>query len=144
MMIGEMENMWKEAIVAEFKVLSRHLPRGTEKKPVKSQSNSPSPGWDLNPGRPEYEAILLATRPWQSLGDDVDFCNMAWDSMYYFGWLECLEGTCRLHPQDGHISLEQRNWQDIQNVACNSQLRAAKYGYIFMGTAVYWTIKINQ
>jgi hypothetical protein len=27
---NELERMWKEAIVAKFKVLSRHLPGGTE------------------------------------------------------------------------------------------------------------------
>jgi hypothetical protein len=31
------EMMWKEAVVAYFKVISRHLPRGTEENHEKSQ-----------------------------------------------------------------------------------------------------------
>jgi hypothetical protein len=30
-MIGELERMWKEAIVAEFKVVFQHVPGGAEK-----------------------------------------------------------------------------------------------------------------
>jgi hypothetical protein len=45
-----------------FKVLSRHLPGGTEENNQKPQDNR-SPGQDLNPGTPENEAGVLTTRP---------------------------------------------------------------------------------
>jgi hypothetical protein len=34
----ELERMWKEAVVALFKVLSRHLPGGSEENHEKPQS----------------------------------------------------------------------------------------------------------
>jgi hypothetical protein len=35
---NELERMWKETVVAQFKVLSRHLPGGTEGNHEKTQS----------------------------------------------------------------------------------------------------------
>jgi hypothetical protein len=47
-----------------FKVLSQNLRGGTEKN-HETPYNSRSPGWDLNPGPPEYESGVLTTRPRQ-------------------------------------------------------------------------------
>jgi hypothetical protein len=66
-MNDELERMWKEAVVAKFKVLLfRHFPGGTEKNQNVSQ-HSLSPGRNLNPGPPEYEAGVLTTRPRRSV-----------------------------------------------------------------------------
>jgi hypothetical protein len=56
-----LERMRKEAVVALFKVLPRHLPGGTEEKQKITQDRR-SPGRDLNPGPPEYETGVLATQ----------------------------------------------------------------------------------
>jgi hypothetical protein len=48
----ELKRMWKEAFIAEFKVLTWHFPGGTEEnheKPLDIRS----PGRDLNAGHPE-------------------------------------------------------------------------------------------
>jgi hypothetical protein len=37
-MNNELERIWKEAVIACFKVLSMHLPGGTERKHKKPQS----------------------------------------------------------------------------------------------------------
>jgi hypothetical protein len=50
-MNNELERIWKEVVVAEYKVLSRTLPEGTE-----------APGQDLNPGPTDYEAGVLSIR----------------------------------------------------------------------------------
>jgi hypothetical protein len=39
-----------------FKELSRNSPGRTEESHINSSQDSQSPGRDLNPGRPEYEA----------------------------------------------------------------------------------------
>jgi hypothetical protein len=49
-----------ERIQTEFKVLSRHLPGGTEKSHKDANHGNGSSGQDLNLGPPEYEA---GTRP---------------------------------------------------------------------------------
>jgi hypothetical protein len=49
------ERIWNEAPVAQFKVLSGHLPEETEENNEKRQ-DSLSPGRDLNPGCHKYEA----------------------------------------------------------------------------------------
>jgi hypothetical protein len=50
-MSNELEKMWKEAVVAEFEVLTRHLPGGTEEKHEKNASgDSRSPVICFNPG----------------------------------------------------------------------------------------------
>jgi hypothetical protein len=59
---NELERMWKEAVVAFLKVLSRHLPGGTEENDENLSQNCRSPGRDLSPGPPEYEAGVLTTR----------------------------------------------------------------------------------
>jgi hypothetical protein len=59
----ELERMWKEAPVAKFKMLSQHLLGGTEENHENLNQDSQSPGRDLNPGPPEYEAEMLTTRP---------------------------------------------------------------------------------
>jgi hypothetical protein len=49
--------MWKEAVVSQFKVLPQNLRGETEEKYEKPHSqDSRSPGRNLNPGPPEYEA----------------------------------------------------------------------------------------
>jgi hypothetical protein len=55
--------IWKEAVVAKFKVLSRHLPVETEKMTKVLSQDSRSPGRGLNPGPPEYKVGVLITRP---------------------------------------------------------------------------------
>jgi hypothetical protein len=45
-MNNELDGIWKEAVTAQFEVLSRHLPGGTEDKSEKPQSVSLSRvGW---------------------------------------------------------------------------------------------------
>jgi hypothetical protein len=46
-----------------FKVLSRYLPGGLRKTTKNLTQDSRSPGRDLNPRPPEFEARLLTTRP---------------------------------------------------------------------------------
>jgi hypothetical protein len=46
-----------------FKVLSRHSPKGTEKNMKTLSQDSRSPGRDLSLGPPEYEAAMLTTGP---------------------------------------------------------------------------------
>jgi hypothetical protein len=48
--------MWKEAVLAKFKILSQNLPGGTEKN---LSQDSRYPSRDLNPESPEYEAGAL-------------------------------------------------------------------------------------
>jgi hypothetical protein len=56
-----------------------HLPGGTEENHEKTFSHdSQSPGWDLNPGPPEYEAGVLTSRPWHSVSEyliDMQLCD---------------------------------------------------------------------
>jgi hypothetical protein len=58
----ELDRMWKEAVVDEFKVLFQDFSGGTEKTTKKTCHNSRFLAWDLNSRFPEYEAI----RPWRS------------------------------------------------------------------------------
>jgi hypothetical protein len=44
-----LEMTWKEAVVSYFKVLSRHLPRGTKENHENFSQGSRSLGQDLNP-----------------------------------------------------------------------------------------------
>jgi hypothetical protein len=44
-----------------LKVLSKHFTEGTEENHEKLSQDIRSPGRDLNPGRPEYEAVVLTT-----------------------------------------------------------------------------------
>jgi hypothetical protein len=60
---GRLERIWKEAAVAKFKALSRHLTGGTEEKHKNLSLDSQSPGRDFNPGHPEYEAGVLIIQP---------------------------------------------------------------------------------
>jgi hypothetical protein len=60
-----------QAAVAWFKILSRHLPGGTEENHTHSYSDSRSPGLDLNLGPAEYEAAVLTTRPQRSVANTV-------------------------------------------------------------------------
>jgi hypothetical protein len=53
-MKNELERIRKEAAVAYFMVLSRHLPGETEK-----HEGRRSPGHSLTPSPPEYEAGVL-------------------------------------------------------------------------------------
>jgi hypothetical protein len=49
-MNNELEKMWKEVVMAYFKILSEHLPEGTEENHVKPQSGYlvPGPRFDNN------------------------------------------------------------------------------------------------
>jgi hypothetical protein len=64
LMNNELESMWKEAVMrGRVKVLSQNLPGGLSKtKKYLSQDSR-----DLNPGAPEYKAVLLATSPRSSV-----------------------------------------------------------------------------
>jgi hypothetical protein len=55
MMINEFERTWKEEVVAKFKVLFRHF-LGETVEYHENHQGSWSPGRDLNPVSPEYEA----------------------------------------------------------------------------------------
>jgi hypothetical protein len=48
--------------LTNFKVLYHYLPVGTEENDENLSQDSQSPGRDLNPGPPEYEAEVLTTR----------------------------------------------------------------------------------
>jgi hypothetical protein len=61
-MNAELERMSKEAAMFLFKVISRYLPGGTDEKHEYPSQDSQSPGRDLNPESPEYEAGVLITR----------------------------------------------------------------------------------
>jgi hypothetical protein len=53
--------MCKEAIIALIKIVSDYLPGGNEET-KESLDEFRSPGRDLNPGHPQYEAAVLVTR----------------------------------------------------------------------------------
>jgi hypothetical protein len=57
---NELEIIWKEAVVALFKVLSRYLLGKAKENHETLSKNIRSPGRELNPGPPEYE---FSTRP---------------------------------------------------------------------------------
>jgi hypothetical protein len=63
----ELETIWKVAFVTNFKVLSGHLPGGTEEKHKIIGQDIRSPGIGLDPGPPEYEAGVLTTRSRRSI-----------------------------------------------------------------------------
>jgi hypothetical protein len=54
------ERLWKEVVVAKFKVLDQH--GGTEKTISNLSQDSRSLGRDLNLGPPKYETGVLTTR----------------------------------------------------------------------------------
>jgi hypothetical protein len=60
-MNNEFEEIGKKAVVVQLKVLSPHLPGGTEENDGKPQE-SRSPDRDLNLGPPEYETGVLTTQ----------------------------------------------------------------------------------
>jgi hypothetical protein len=49
LMYNEFERIWKEAVVAKFKVISGRSPGGTEESHEQLKSGSPSLIRDLNP-----------------------------------------------------------------------------------------------
>jgi hypothetical protein len=55
--------MWKQEVVAQLKALTRHLPGGTEESHEDLSQDSRSLDRDLNTGPPEYETIVLTTKP---------------------------------------------------------------------------------
>jgi hypothetical protein len=55
---NELERIWKEVVIAKFKVLLWHLPVWTEEN-LSQDSQSLDP--DLNPGPPKYKAGMLTT-----------------------------------------------------------------------------------
>lgn len=56
-----MKTIEEEVVVAGFELLSRHLRKLAEENHETPQGTRTA-GWDLNPGRPEYEAGILRTR----------------------------------------------------------------------------------
>jgi hypothetical protein len=58
----ELKRVWKDAVVAYFKVLTQNLPGWTERNHENQCQDIRSPGRDLNPGPAEYEAGVLTTR----------------------------------------------------------------------------------
>jgi hypothetical protein len=72
----ELERIWNEAIVAYFKVLSRHLPGGTEENHGNLSQDSRSPGRDLNSEPSEYEAckVQFTNNDWVTVL--VDWLNL--------------------------------------------------------------------
>jgi hypothetical protein len=61
-MNNELERMWQEAVVARFKI-SRNFTGVAEENRKNSVRIVGLRVRDLNPGRPEYEAGVLSTRP---------------------------------------------------------------------------------
>jgi hypothetical protein len=61
--------------VPYFKVLSRHLPGGTEENYEKTHSqDSWSTARDLKPGPPEYEAgVIITLDPWKLMPLNASF-----------------------------------------------------------------------
>jgi hypothetical protein len=55
-----------------FTALFRYSPEGSEKTTRKRSQDRNPPGRNLNPGHPEYEAGVLATRPRHSVSFCVD------------------------------------------------------------------------
>jgi hypothetical protein len=55
--------------VAQFKVLCRHFPGGTEENHKNLSQDRRSRGRDLNSGPPEYEAGVLNTWPRRSVSE---------------------------------------------------------------------------
>jgi hypothetical protein len=47
-MISESESVWKEAVLAWFKVLTRHLPAGIEESYKNLSQDNIHPSWDWN------------------------------------------------------------------------------------------------
>jgi hypothetical protein len=59
-MCNELEMIWKETVVAHFKILSWHLPGGTDENHKKKfGQESQSPDRDLSPRPPKCEAEVL-------------------------------------------------------------------------------------
>jgi hypothetical protein len=63
----EFENMWKDAVVALFRELTQHLPRGTEKNHENLSRDSRYPSRELNTGPPKYATGKLTTLPRRSM-----------------------------------------------------------------------------
>jgi hypothetical protein len=66
-MNDELERIWKEAVMAYFNVLSRHLSEGTEANHEKICPDVRTRGRDLKLEPPEYEAEVLNTLPQRSV-----------------------------------------------------------------------------
>jgi hypothetical protein len=57
--VDDLERIWKESVMPNFKILSRHSPGGMRKTTKNLNQDSRKPGLrfrDLNMGPPEYEA----------------------------------------------------------------------------------------
>jgi hypothetical protein len=83
--------IWKERVVASFKVLSRHLPGGLRKTWSISQDSRP-PGQILNPGPPEQEVQVLTTQRRRSVAREQKYEQVggevggAWNVTQGPGW----------------------------------------------------------
>jgi hypothetical protein len=61
-MNNELERIWK-IVAAHFKILSQHLLEGLRKTTNHLSHDTRSPGQNIDPGPPEYEAGVPTTRP---------------------------------------------------------------------------------
>jgi hypothetical protein len=68
----ELERIVKRRSSHMFKVLAGHSTGGTEESQETISQDSQSPGRDLNPEAPEYEAGVLTTRPRRSVTHHIE------------------------------------------------------------------------
>jgi hypothetical protein len=61
---NELDSLWKEAVVVNFKVVPLNFREGAEKDEESQDCRSVS--WNMNSGLPEYEAGVAVTEPWGS------------------------------------------------------------------------------
>jgi hypothetical protein len=73
------ERIWKEVIIAEFEVLSQHLPGRTKEYKYELSQDGRSPGRDLNPGPLKREAWVPAI-----LGSNITGLNK--EKMHYLAY----------------------------------------------------------
>jgi hypothetical protein len=63
---NELEVMWKEAVMVQFEIPSRHFSGDTDENCRNPQSESPVSGLKPECGTSEYETEMRPTRPWHS------------------------------------------------------------------------------
>jgi hypothetical protein len=92
---NELEKMWKEAVVAQFKILFRNFLEGPRKTMKYFGQNSRPPGRDMNQRPPEYEAGVLTTRPHPSVTHGHDNTTQLSHVMKQRKWINlCHRGDC--------------------------------------------------
>jgi hypothetical protein len=85
-MNDDLERIWKEAVGTQFVALSRYLLWRDWEKPRKACQDSRTPGRDLSPGPPEYEAGVPIIQPLHSvmyLGTVTTFLNIKMPFVVY-------------------------------------------------------------